>query len=257
MLVNLPSISIFGFYCHAGHSYRSTSAEDILRILALEIESVDEAASLALKLISESKLGNQHTSPFILSVGSTPTANVSGALPPLRAPLHGVLELHAGNYPLLDLQQRSTSLIGLDQISIRSLATVISYYPGRGPDGTDEALCDAGAMALSKDTGPSGGFGLAMQLGAGASLQREVAPDWKMVYLNQEHGVLRQIVPVPGESQSGEVIDGKLEVGSMLEIIPQHACLATAPHSWFYVVDSDSADGRENIVDIWVPWKGW
>lgn len=60
---------------------------------------------------------------------------------------------------MLDLQQLHTGLIDRSRIAQRVLATVISYYPGRGEGGLDEALCDAGAIAMSKDTGPSGGFG--------------------------------------------------------------------------------------------------
>ena len=56
-----------------------------------------------------------------------------------------------GNYPMLDLQQLHTSLISPSDIAQRILATVVSYYPGRGENGQDEALCDAGAIAMSKD----------------------------------------------------------------------------------------------------------
>lgn len=27
-------------------------------------------------------------------------------------------------------------------------------------------------------------------------------------------------------------------------------------YSWYYIVDENVGGGRE-IVDIWVPWKGW
>lgn len=60
---------------------------------------------------------------------------------------------------MMDLQQQHTSLIDRAHIAQRVLATVVSYYPGRGEGGLDEAMCDAGAIAMSKDTGPSGGFG--------------------------------------------------------------------------------------------------
>jgi D-serine deaminase-like pyridoxal phosphate-dependent protein len=35
----------------------------------------------------------------------------------------------------------------------------VSFYPDRGEDGTDEALCDAGGIAMSKDTVPIEGYG--------------------------------------------------------------------------------------------------
>ena len=35
----------------------------------------------------------------------------------------------------------------------------MSYYPGRGERGEDEVTCDAGGIAMSRNTGPSGGYG--------------------------------------------------------------------------------------------------
>ena len=105
-----------------------------------------------------------------------------------------------------DLQQRSTGLIKDPQISQRVLATVVSYYPRRGKDGLDEALIDAGAIAFSKDTGPSGGYG------------DVVGHNWTLGRISQEHGILTQL---PGAKTP-------LQVGSQVEIIGQHACLIAA-----------------------------
>ena len=147
-----------------------------------------------------------------------------------------------------------------DRISIRVLATVVSYYPGRGADGGDEALCDAGSVALSKDTGPSGGFGDVTKLGCRARVSRE-SVKWKVKKASQEHGILVRHASAPRGEQSGCNSDADrgetLQVGDMVEIVPQHACLAAAAHPWFYIVDSDLLDSAEKIVDVWVPWKGW
>ncbi|KAG1814590.1 uncharacterized protein BJ212DRAFT_1360774, partial [Suillus subaureus] len=77
----------------------------------------------------------------------------------MASTLNGTLEFHTGNYTVLDLQQLHTTLIGRPQISQNILATVILYYPGRGSDGQDKAMCNAGAMAMSKDTDRIPGFG--------------------------------------------------------------------------------------------------
>ncbi len=110
---------------------------------------------------------------------------------------------------MLDIQQRSTNLISEPQIAQRVRATVISYYPGRGPNGEDEALVDAGAIAFSKDTGPSGTYG------------EVVGRPWVLSRISQEHGILTK------KAVSGDEKD-KLEIGSVIEIIGQHACLITA-----------------------------
>lgn len=157
-----PAVSIYGFYCHAGQSYASTSLPQASSFLSTEVQAVNAAAELAMELLPLSAPG--HTQPFVLSVGSTPTAHAFSeptdeVLAQLKTKLHGKLELHAGNYPILDLQQLHTSLVTPERVSHRVLASVISYYPGRSEDGGDEAMCDAGAIAMSKDIGPSGGFG--------------------------------------------------------------------------------------------------
>lgn len=123
------------------------------------------------------------------------------------------------------------------------LATVISYYPGRGENGSDEAMCDAGAIAMSKDTGPRPGYG------------DVIGKPWRMSRCSQEHGIMSQMSPA--SFQLGPIHgDGSLKLGDMVQIVGQHACLILAGYPWYYVVDSGVSDGNV-VVDVWVPWKGW
>lgn len=158
-----PAFSVYGFYCHAGQSYRSTTLDEASGFLNTEILAANSAAGIA-KDIYSSMFSKDYSDVFVLSVGSTPTAHAfqeptEEIIKQLESVLNGKLEIHAGNYPMLDLQQMHTSLVGPQRVAHAILSTVLSYYPGRGKDGEDEALCDAGAIAMSKDTGPSGGFG--------------------------------------------------------------------------------------------------
>jgi D-serine ammonia-lyase len=150
-----------------------------------------------------------------------------------------------GNYPLLDLQQLHTGLIDRDRISQKVLATVISFYPERGENRSDEAMCDAGGIALSKDTGPSGGHG------------EVIGKAWRLSKVSQEHGVLtRTRPPLIGEGLVNDP-EASLEVGDVIEIVGQHACMIAAAHPWYYIVDSDMDESCNMVVDVWVPWKGW
>lgn len=115
---------------------------------------------------------------------------------------------------MLDLQQRYTNLIDEERISQRVIATVLSYYPGRGEGGRDEAMIDAGATAFSKDTGPSGGYG------------EVIGKPWRLDRISQEHGVLQYIGNENGKPE--------LTVGSMVEIVGQHACLIAAVRQYFF-----------------------
>lgn len=137
---------------------------------------------------------------------------------------------------MLDLQQIHTSLVDSSRVAQKVLATVISYYPGRGANGTDEALCDAGGIAMSKDIGPIKGYGWVNER------------TWYLKSISQEHGTLAQ---GPGNNS------GSIKVGDKVEILGQHACMIAAAHPWYYIVDSSTAEGADRVVDVWVPCKGW
>lgn len=137
---------------------------------------------------------------------------------------------------MLDLQQIHTGLVDPSRVAHKVLATVVSYYPGRGESGTDEALCDAGGIAMSKDTGPIKGYGWV----DGGS--------WFLKNVAQEHGILAQ---TSGSNSCS------IKIGEKVEIIGQHACMIAAAHPWYYIVDSGTAEDAERVVDIWVPCKGW
>ncbi|KAF5313039.1 hypothetical protein D9619_003555 [Psilocybe cf. subviscida] len=233
-----PAVTLHGFYGHAGNSYASTSLSEASAFLSGEVQCVNIAAKSALDLLKSGFPEASVSKPFVLSVGSTPTAHAASAEAKklLSEVLHGALELHAGNYPMLDLQQQHTSLIDHARIAQRVRATVVSYYPGRGADGRDEALVDAGAIAFSKDTGPFKVFG------------EVIGRPWTLSRISQEHGVL-VCNEAPGTNKP-------LELGTVVEIIGQHACLIAAAYPWYYIVDSGVEDGKK-VVDIWVPWKGW
>jgi D-serine deaminase-like pyridoxal phosphate-dependent protein len=99
-------------------------------------------------------------------------------------------------------------------------------------------MCDVGAIGLSKDTGPSGGFGL---------IVNSSARGWKIGRTSQEHGLM------VADNTSGLNAPTPVDLGQMVHIIPQHACLTAAQYPWYYVVEK----GGEEVVDVWVPWKFW
>ncbi|PFH54446.1 hypothetical protein AMATHDRAFT_72249 [Amanita thiersii Skay4041] len=231
-------VSVYGFYAHAGNSYASTSLSEASSFLSAEVQCVVLAARLAKEVASTMPDLPSFQEPFVLSVGSTPTAHAASpeTRQKLTEALNGTLELHAGNYPMLDLQQEHTGMVNELQIAQRVKATVVSIYPGRGAKGEDEALIDAGAIAFSKDGGPSGGYG------------RVMGKPWQLARISQEHGILLRV--------SDQEENSDLKLGETVEIIGQHACLIAAAYPWYYIVDKNADEGR-TVVDMWVPWKGW
>lgn len=213
-----------------GQSYASKDLAQAGKFYAGEIECVNDAATYARELgVSPSP-----STPWVLSVGATPTAHAAalGAAVP-GGQLQGELELHAGCYCMNDLQQVATSLVRPGGTAVSVLATVVSKYPGRGQGGLGEAMCDAGALAVSKDQGPLPGFGKVVSKGH---------EGWSLGRISQEHGTLTR---TEGAKE--------VKIGERVRIVPQHACLTCACYPWFYVVDGEG----EEVVDVWVPWKGW
>ena len=130
-----------------------------------------------------------------------------------------------------DCQQLATGLISSTDVSISVLGRIVSSYADR-----DEAMCDVGALAVSKDLGPFVGYG--------RICYPERLSHWDLGRVSQEHGTLCK-------RQGAETTEVEPEIGELVRITPQHACLACANFAWYYVVDGDQ------VVDIWVPCKGW
>jgi D-serine ammonia-lyase len=221
------AVEVLGFYAHAGHSYNGrslTAAEDTL---------TEEAAGVidAAKLLPADR-------PVLVSIGSTPTAHVISALK-AHAPANVTIELHAGNYTCNDLQQFGTGLITYRQQSLRLAAEVLSVYPER-----NEALIDAGAIAISKESSPSQGFGNIVE-----------KPGWFVTRMSQEHGILAYNGVTHesfGDQKPEEQASKAFKVGERVTLYVPHSCITAAAAHVYYVVDEDDV-----VKETWVPWKGW
>lgn len=83
---------VYGFYCHAGHSYGCRTTEEAERVLGDEVEGVVKAAGFLDQGNNTSKQRK-----VVVSVGSTPTAHVVKSLKE-KLPSGVELELHAGSF---------------------------------------------------------------------------------------------------------------------------------------------------------------
>ena len=125
------------------------------------------------------------------------------------AAVPGVTQVRPGIYAVNDLGQIALGNADLNSTAIRVIATVVSR-----PDAT-RACIDAGSKSLSTDLLPAAahrarypGFGLIVGM-----------PGWSIERMSEEHGWLRWT----GASQPTP-----LPVGSRVEIVPNHACMAFA-----------------------------
>lgn len=216
-----PHLRLGGVMTHAGQSY---ALADVAALQALARRERDAAVASAEMLKSFG-----HPCP-IVSVGSTPTI--------LHAPdLAGVTEARAGIYLFWDLAQLSRGMCSVDDLAVSVLATVISHQ-ARGPS----LVLDAGALALSKDLSanrlmPDVHYGWVCD-----AVTLERLGDLSVETVHQEHGT----VPVrnPGWFD-------RLPIGSVVRVLPNHACLTCAAYPAYDVVRDGTVVARWDRVNGW------
>lgn len=282
------TMELAGFYSHAGHSYGGDTESAAMKLLVQELEGLEKAATLA--TASRKPTKNTGSKPqYILSVGATPTATsiqnlltepYQGRSKPMQEQIVNLksvmqrasslysIEFHAGVYPFLDMQQLATqaspsavsknsfgqpSRISTADIALTILAEVASVYDTRK---SPEALIAAGSLALGRDPCKSySGWGIVsgwnMNLKPVEGRDGERKSGWQVGRIAQEHGILTKDVNSCREAS-------RLNVGQKVRVWPNHACVAGAMYGWYLVVDSSlPEDRRDEIVDVWVRWRGW
>jgi len=216
-----PQLRFRGVLTHAGHSYGTKEPGEVATIAALERDAAVTAAA---------SIRAAGVPCEIVSVGSTPTV--------LHADhLRGVTEARAGIYMLWDLAQLSRNMCREDEIAVSVLASVIGHNRQ-----ARAIILDAGALALSKDIGaskhlPGAGYGYVCDA---QSLRRlgGLAVD----VVHQEHGT----VTVDDKSWFE-----RLPIGSVVRILPNHACLTCAGYDAYHVLRGAV------VVDRWARINGW
>jgi len=206
-----PAIHFQGLLTHAGHSYNAHDVDEIRRIAAEETSSLTRFRAL---------IG---LDDLTRSIGSTPTLSIVESFTDTD-------EVRPGNYVFFDAFQATLGSCAREDVAVSVLSTVVGSYPERG-----EAIIDAGALAMSKDTSPDHldpnfGFGLICDLA--------LRPlDARLIALSQEHGKVKMSSPPP--------------VGTRVRVVPNHSCLTAAMYDQYHVIDGDA------IVDEWRPVRGW
>lgn len=168
----------------------------------------------------------------MVSVGSTPTARHARHL-------DGVTEVRAGVYMFGDLVQAGIGSCAVDDIAVSVLASVIGHRPDKG-----WIITDAGWMAMSRDRGTAA---QAVDQGYGIVCDRAGRPfeDLIVAQANQEHGVLAL-----RKGSGAERPD--LPVGTLVRILPNHACATAAQYDCYHVLDGEGRRYAE-----WPRINGW
>jgi D-serine deaminase-like pyridoxal phosphate-dependent protein len=169
----------------------------------------------------------------IVSVGSTPTAlSVED--------LTGVTEVRAGVYVFFDLFMAGVGICTLDDIALSVLTTVIGHQSDKG-----WTIVDAGWMAMSRDRGTQS---QSIDQGYGVVCSADGAPidDYIVTSANQEHGIVARRGGGPDAA-----IDQRFPIGTLLRVLPNHACATGAQFPAYHVVQADGS------VRVWPRFSGW
>jgi D-serine deaminase-like pyridoxal phosphate-dependent protein len=221
ILQEFARVTLEGVMTHAGHSYSSADQLIIQDTAEVERRSAVDAAQI---------LRAEGFACPIVSVGSTPTILFARHL-------EGVTEARCGIYMFWDLAQLSRNICSQEDIAVSVLACVIGHNRN-----ASSLVVDAGALALSKDIGanahlPDAKYGYvcdAQTLKRFGTLSVDV--------VHQEHGTIRVSDPEWFE---------RLPIGSLVRILPNHACLTCAAYDHYDV----TRDGT--IFDRWPRINGW
>ncbi|MFL9961192.1 alanine racemase [Paraburkholderia sediminicola] len=213
-----------GVMTHAGESYACRSIEEIVAIAERE-----RAAAVGCATV----LRDAGLPAPVVSVGSTPTAHFA-------ADLTGVTEVRAGVFVFFDLVMTGLQVCTVDDIALSVLATVIGHQADKG-----WILVDAGWMAMSRDRGTASqridqGYGVV------CSVDGVPYPDLIMVQANQEQGII-------AVRNGSEASLPHLPIGSLVRILPNHACATAAQHANYELIRT----GSREIAAQWPRFRGW
>jgi D-serine ammonia-lyase len=212
-----PRLQFLGVLTHAGQSYTDASRESLLETAVYEAESL----RLAAKLLHENGIDCPG-----LSLGSTPVASINSD-PDLYT---GITEMRPGNYLFYDRYMAESGHCTMNDVACFVATRIVGLYPER-----NLILVDAGALAMSKDRGPTH----LSAYNVGYGIVRDY-PDLEFERLSQEHGMIR--------CTSGF---DRFNIGTVLEIIPNHSCLTAAMFPNYHLIENGEVIGTIHPVRGW------
>ncbi|MCG8422288.1 MAG: alanine racemase [Proteobacteria bacterium] len=227
VLVRDSHVQLAGVLTHGGHSYAATSIAEVKQIAEEERHAVVAAAE---------RLRKAGFPCATVSAGSTPTAVHASSF-------DGLTEIRPGVYTFFDLDQMALNSCQVQDIAISVLATVISHQPEHS-----RIVIDAGALALSKDVSanavlPDTGYGWVCD----AHTNQRIG-NLHVAVADQEHGYV----------EGSDIPYHTLPIGSLVRVLPNHACITAAAHDRYAVIESvASEDVEPAVVDWWDRVNGW
>lgn len=211
-----------GILSHSGQAYLARNREEILGYAEQERYLMVEFAE---------RMRDQGCTIPAISIGSTPTMWVVENL-------KGIDEIRPGNYAFNDYTQVMLGSCGVGDCALTVLASIISHQQG-----ASHFVTDAGALALSKDVGPTH---IRNDMDMGSIYEdyerKRLHAHLHVRSLSQEHGKV-----VTADTQ---IIEGKFKIGDRVRILEHHSCLTAANFDHYNVVKG------EEVIDRWKILRG-
>lgn len=238
-ILSSKAIRLKGLYSHCGHAYDTSDKDkldDIARAdLSMILQFIKDLKQGVSSSGKEEEENMQAIDSLDISVGSTPSLFHHHSMDQL---LQSRLEIHPGNYTFYDRQQLWSGAAQDEScLAGRVLTGVIGHYEDR-----NTLMLDAGATALTKDMAPQGGV-----------CAISGRPDLECYKMSQE------VTQVRPSDSSKRLRFADFPLGSIVTLLPNHSCLAAACFYKYYVIDDTSSNfsAEEQVVDEWIPVKGW
>ncbi len=199
-----------GFVAHAGHTYQTTSLNEVHKIYREGSQHLTDMKNDYLEEYPD----------IIASWGDTPTCSMINEF-------EGIDEIRPGNFIFYDLMQYHLASCDWDQISLVVAAPVVARYKYR-----NEVLLYAGAVHLSKDFIHAGDrsqvYGELVKF-TDKGWERYPEPLF-ISRLSQEHGIFK----CPDDLWEN------FKPGTLVGIVPVHSCLTVNLMKNFYELNSGS-----------------
>jgi D-serine deaminase-like pyridoxal phosphate-dependent protein len=187
-----PKLLFSGFYCHAGHSYKTPDPE--------EKKAIHTKAIGDLALLKE----QFHTHNPIALYGDTPNCSI-------QEDFTGIDVLTPGNFVFYDLIQAYQGACEPEDIAVAMRCPVVSKYPKQ-----DRLLIHGGAVHFSKESLEVKGSPVFGQLLTHTEGAWSASPHTQFIHsISQEHGLLEKC---------GSWMD-EVNPGDSLYFLPVHSCL--------------------------------
>ena len=204
------NMSFAGLLTHSGHTYRTTSVE--------QIKNIYQETVFRLKHVQK-KMQIEGFSEVAISIGDTPSCSIIKNF-------EGVDEIRPGNFVFYDISQLNLRTCCEEQIAVGVSCPVVAKHSHR-----NEIVIYGGSVHLSKEFISAGSgrkiFGCVTQLKADCW-----GPVIKKTYLDslsQEHGIIK----------AEKNFFNNVQIGNVLVILPIHSCLTANLIKNYLTFDGD------------------